>query len=340
MEWLTNNAIADMRGPAFLLFYAVVIGLTLLASWLARRALDWTGGMPTPTIPRDPDPHEIAYLRGGENEVTRSVIFALVQKGLLQVSQQGNDHFVGQVAEQKERRSLSPIERRTLDWFTQPQKTSEVFRSGALASQLKPFCAAYEQRLKSEQLLTTDEMRQRARLIIVAGTLAIVGLGAYKLLIALSRGRFNVGFLIALGVVGLIPLFLVCRTPRVSRRGREYMERLRLAFERLRYDVRPAPQPQAAGAYAFDPSLLLMVGVFGVGALADTQYNYFQQSFRQSAVHGGGTGSSSSCGSSCGSSDSSSTSDSSSSSSCSSSSGSSCSGGSSCGGGGCGGCGS
>ncbi|MBC7931057.1 MAG: TIGR04222 domain-containing membrane protein, partial [Rubrivivax sp.] len=178
MEWLTNNAIAEMRGPGFLLFYAFVIGLTLLACWLARRALDWTGGMPTPTIPHNPDPHEIAYLRGGENEVTRSVIFALVQKGHLQVSQQGNDHFVGQAAEQTERRSLSTIERRTLDWFTLPQKTSEVFRNGALASQLKPFCSAYEQRLKSEQLLTTDEMRLRARLVVMAGTLAIVGLGA------------------------------------------------------------------------------------------------------------------------------------------------------------------
>jgi uncharacterized protein (TIGR04222 family) len=334
MEWLTNNAIANIRGPAFLLFYAGVIGLTLLACWLARRALDWTGGMPSPAIPHDPDPHEIAYLRGGENEVTRSVIFALVQKGLLQVSQQGSDHFVEQVAEQKERRTLSPIERRTLDWFTQPQKTSGVFRSGALATQLKPFCSAYEQRLKTEKLLTTDEMQQRARMIIVAGTLFVLGLGAYKLLVALSRGRSNVGFLVALGIAGFVLLLLVCRTPRVSRRGREYMERLRLAFERLRYNAQPAPQPQAAGVQAFDPSLLLLVGVFGVGALAGTPYDYFQQSFRQAAANGGGTWAGSSCGHSCGSSDSSSSSGGS----C--SSGSSCGGGGGCGGGGCGGCGS
>src|ERR687895_307775 len=94
MDLLMNNPLADMYGPLFLLVYAAAIALTAVACRVLTRRLDWTANMAPPPIPSDPDPHEIAYLRGGENEVTRSVVFALVQKGLLQVRQQGDDFII------------------------------------------------------------------------------------------------------------------------------------------------------------------------------------------------------------------------------------------------------
>ncbi|HYE16269.1 MAG TPA: TIGR04222 domain-containing membrane protein [Pyrinomonadaceae bacterium] len=345
MDWLTSNPIADMHGPVFLIFYGGAIALTLAACWLARRRLDWTAGMPPPAIPAAPDPHEIAYLRGGESEVTRSVVFALVQRGLLEVKTVGTGFYVGRAAGVQDRRSLSPIERRAYDWFSAtsaPIKTESIFRDDALPSLLRPFCSTYENNLRRERLINSEDERRAVARVALAGALVIVGLGGYKLLIALSRGRTNVGFLIVFAVVGLVVLYKICRLPRISARGREYLERLRLAFEWLK-STRPAPAVSAAGgdyaaAHAFDPSLLMLVGVFGVGALAGTQYNYFQDSFRRAAVADtSGSYSGSSCGSSCNSSSgggSSCAGGSSSGSSC----GSSCGGG--CGGGGCGGCGS
>jgi uncharacterized protein (TIGR04222 family) len=351
MDWLTHNPLAEMYGPVFLAFYAAVVALTVAAVWLGRRALDWTGSMTTPAVPTEPDPFEVAYLRGGENEVARSVIFTLVQKGVLEVRQEGDDFLVAPATATAERRNLSPIERRTLDWFAAPQKVSRIFREDGLAPQLKPFCAAYEQRLRRENFLPTAEMLGGARLLRWAGASVLAGLAAYKILVALSQGRFNVLFLVALAAVGLFLVFRVSKQPRLTGRGRAYLERLQLAFERLKN--RPAvaggpsllatqplaPVSNVAGATggpalaAYDPTLPLLVGVFGVTALAGTQYDYFQQSFRRSAVNGGADGSvGSGCGSSCGSSDSSSDSSSS------DGGGSSC--GSSCGGGGCGGCGS
>src|ERR671912_33278 len=117
MDWLMNNPLADMYGPLFLFVYAGAIAATAIACRVATRRLDWTAKMPPPPVPSNPDPHEIAYLRGGENEVTRSVVFALVQKGLLRVSQTGKDYQVGRTAESPERRGLTQIERRALDWF-------------------------------------------------------------------------------------------------------------------------------------------------------------------------------------------------------------------------------
>lgn len=352
MRWLAHNPIADMYGPAFLFFYAVVIGLTLAACWMASRWLDWTESMPLPMIPSSPDPHEIAYLRAGENEVARSVIFALLQRGLLQVRQQGSDFLIERAAAPVGHETLKPIERHALDWFAGPQTTSEIFRPGGLPSHLTSFCGAYEQHLGREHLLNTPETNRGAQLILWGGALLIFGLGTYKTLVAFSRGRFNVLFLIILGAAGLFFLFKICRLPRLSRRGRAYLERLHLAFDRLKYAklTPPLPGPTVEGeaaaqsAFAFDPTLPLLVGLFGVGALAGTPYDFYQQPFRRAALNNGGdawSSSSTGCGSS-----SSSSSDSSSSggdggggSSCSSgSSGSSC-GGSSCGGG-CGGCGS
>lgn len=98
-------------------------------------------------------------------------------------------------------------------------------------------------------------------------------------------------------------------------RGREYLQQLQLAFERLkeRYSLLSRP--------ADDPNLLLLVGLFGVGVLAGIPYGPYQQMFRRAAStgesHGWNFGSWDwgSCGGGCG----------------------SCGGG---GGGGCGGCGS
>ncbi len=353
MDWLMNNPLADMYGPLFLFVYAGAIAATAIACRVMTRRLDWTAKMAPPPVPSDPDPHEIAYLRGGENEVTRSVIFALVQRGLLRTTETG---IVERVWEKKETGHLSPIERRAYDYFLVPYKTSDIYKSGALASQLKPFCDVYEQRLQRERLLTTDDVRQTARMVVLAGASVVLGLGAYKLIVAVAEGRYNVIFLMAFGLVGVFVIAAACRLPRVSRRGHAYLERLQLAFQRLKWQAQAAPAlaapngGEAATVHGLDPSMLLLVGVFGVGALAGTQYDSFEQSFHRAAAANnnanaanGGSGCGSSCGSASSSSDSSSGSwfggggDSSGSS---SDSGSSCSSGSSCGsscGGGCGG---
>lgn len=75
---LTHNALADMYGPSFLLLYAIVIVLTLAyCGWSVSR-LDATTEERLPLVPARPDPLEIAYLRGGENEVTRVAVFDLI----------------------------------------------------------------------------------------------------------------------------------------------------------------------------------------------------------------------------------------------------------------------
>src|SRR4051794_20624292 len=83
MDWLFHNAIADLRGPQFLLFYALVITVTICWAKYAVNKQDLTGNLPPAPIPATIDPYELAYLRAGEHEVLRLALVSLIQRGYL-----------------------------------------------------------------------------------------------------------------------------------------------------------------------------------------------------------------------------------------------------------------
>ena len=164
MFWLLTNPIADMYGPYFLLFYGVVIAVTLGIAWWMVRRYDPTADLPPPQVPYKPDPYEIAYLRGGVNEVVRAAIVSLTQRGYVRVTQGEKLFGILTPEERIERASnppelhhLSPIEEGIYEWFSTPRTAKEIFESESQLSEIKSSCDNYEKRLKSEQLLTSEE---------------------------------------------------------------------------------------------------------------------------------------------------------------------------------------
>ena len=284
---LTHNALADLSGPHFLLLYAVVIALTLAYCAWSRSRLDATTTDRLPLVPTHPDPFEIAYLRGGANEVTRVAVFDLIQRGFLEArpDKPGKKTSAQKLvpAEQAPDPSfLSPLERDVLGYFTVPRSARDIFQS-ALPARLAPYCAGYDQALRAEGLLSGDEGKADLTRAGLTSAAIILGFGGYKLVAALVNGYSNVGFLILLALASLVPLAFLCQPRRLTRRGRAYLQRLQQAFERLkRLDL-----GQNVDA---DPAVLL-VSVFGVGALAGTPHAYYGQMFAQSS--GGGCGGSS-----------------------------------------------
>src|SRR5215468_7775683 len=73
MDWLIHNAIADMYGPTFLLVYGAIALVVIVVAFGLVRSCDKTGLRPPPPVPGIFNPYEIAYLRGGKNEVIRTV---------------------------------------------------------------------------------------------------------------------------------------------------------------------------------------------------------------------------------------------------------------------------
>lgn len=320
MDWLMHNPVADMYGPHFLILYGSVIIATLMVCWSSINLRDPTKNLSPPLVPANPDPYEIAYLQGGENQLIRVIILNLIQRQYLQVtktprlsSQSKTELGLAKASKPPDPRHLSPMERKVFEGFTSFHSAHEIFQS-PLPAYVKSHCTGYDQKFQNEKLFYPVEVKEKATRASLIGALVIIGLGGYKFCVALAKGHTNVGFLIIMGIVGLVLLFKICRPPRLSSRGKVYLERLQRAFEKLKERI------SAATTEVADQTFLLLVGLFGVGVLAGTAYDYYQEMFQRRTSSAGiwnwGFGSCSSCGSACG----------------------SCGGGGGCGGG-CGGCG-
>ena len=122
--------------------------------------------------PGNLDPYEVAYLRGGRNEVARVVIVSLVERRILELQQPDrgllrsfakDSKFVGQ-RPARPAISLSELERTVYHWFDEPRQVSDVF-SKSLPAEITPYCLPFEERLQRRQLLHTGSAGGIAALI-------------------------------------------------------------------------------------------------------------------------------------------------------------------------------
>jgi hypothetical protein len=86
MDFLLDNPLAMMEGIYFLILYAFVIFFSVIGLGYFKDRIDRSDMLPTPAIPPNPDPFETAYLRGGENELVRTLVFALRQRALIVIA--------------------------------------------------------------------------------------------------------------------------------------------------------------------------------------------------------------------------------------------------------------
>jgi len=295
MDILFNNPIANMPGVWFLIFYGVTICLVGVAFWVYKPGLDWTAKLPLPLVAQNPDPFEIAYLRGGENEFVRTVVFSLVQKKFVEITTDGTKNFIKLAPTQPNWTTLSEMERNVLKWCQVTHYTNEIFAPYGLVATLNTYSVQYEAKLVQNKFLTPQDVITKTRFLALSVGLAVALLGCYKIISALMNGRTNVIFAIIMTLIGFFILYKLGKVKRISALGQKYLERVQQAFDNLRVKVRFQNQNELTSYNGADP-FLLTVGVFGVGALAGTDFNDFEQTFhRSSSASSGG-----SCGSSCG----------------------------------------
>ena len=286
----------DLRGPEFLVFYGCLGAAVTVLVFLVRRAGE-RGDPPHPLS----DYLDIAFLRGGAGEAIRVAILTLVDRGMLTLSgddavEAGRQDAAGRVTKSTERAILSRAAIAT--------KAQELIGDTSVTGTATAEC---EPTLVRRGLLPSpDQKAVRTRLWIAAGG-ALAAVAAIKIVMAISRGRSNVGFLVLLGFAFLIATFMATH-PRRTPAGNALVGDLRTLFGGLK-DRASSLRPQSGGT-----DLALLVAVFGVGAALPV-YPEAKKLFPTGGASDGGGSSDSSSGSSCG---------------------SSCGGG----GGGCGGCGS
>jgi uncharacterized protein (TIGR04222 family) len=297
----------DLSGPPFLAFYIVFGALTVyLTGWFVERR-EANG-----PLARLTDPLQIAFLRGGENEAMRICALTLLDRGLLIANEQTVTTREGLHIEDLRR----PLEQAILRKFEQPAAISAMYEDRAV----RKACECIERQLQDRRLVMGDLVAESRRDARKLALVLLVGTAAIKIVIALGRGRTNIGFLIVLTLVFSGYLVYRLRRPGRTGLGKLVLDDLQQLFQRRRHKA-----DKLRPGLATDEAALL-AAVFGLSVLPTSAYPFVPEMFpRATQPYGQGT----SCGASCGASTSSS---------CSSSSSSCSSGG--CGGGGCGGCGS
>jgi uncharacterized membrane protein YgcG len=163
--------------------------------------------------------------------------------------------------------------------------------STILSGAVSTYCDEIARNLEDKNILTTSENKATASKLRAVSVTVIVGLGLYKLIIALVGGHTNVLFLIVMGVVGTILLFKICKLPRLNTRGSNYLRRVQTAFRQLK--LRSHLDDSAGVANSVS---LLLFGLFGASVLAETETEYadyrdwLRSGTLASATSGGGGG--------------------------------------------------
>ena len=281
MDWLLENPLATMQGPEFLAFYLAIACIVLIAAYRHIAAQDQTGAERPPPTPSDIDPYELAYLRGGANEVVRTAVYSLRQQGLIEIKK-GRLHVTGFSPQ-----ALSAIERRVYETITSKSDIPALF-ARHIRDTVERLCSAYRRRLSAQQLLASGEIKTTAQVTLgVAGGL-LLALAGYKIWAARVHGHSNLGFLFGEAAVAVIALFFIYHKTAAdfaSKRGKAFLAQLRLAYSGRRTSAVFGTSTSAAGGTA-----LLMVGLFGFDILKGTQDAAFAQTFQQSSSSGGGCG--------------------------------------------------
>lgn len=280
----------DLRGPQYLLFYVIVaVGtLVLLAHLRRRRERELTGD----TTPRLHDPYAIAFLRGGKHELVRVATVSLVDRGLLAFqSEQLVTTPVG-----RETQVRKSIEAYILKFCEEVRRPEELFET----TYFDTVEVDYTHELEQHQLLAGDDVHAVRRPLFLSAAFVLLFFSVGKIVVAVSRGRTNIGFLVLFTIFALLIARGVAY-PRLTDRGQRFLDELRNVFQSLKLR---APTLRSGGANA---DVALAAAVFGVTALSPGDFGWAVKLHPRT---GDGSSSSSSGG---------------------------CGGGSSCGGGGCGG---
>jgi uncharacterized protein (TIGR04222 family) len=269
MDWLTHNPIADILGPPFFLIYGAIALAIIAAARSILRSRDKTGWRAPPPVPSTFDPYELAYLRGGKNEVIRTALYALHQLGLIEVIPAKRLTVLRPVAsaDVHRARELTALEERVLRSIGPRVEASHLFQSKRLGREVERLCETFRNKLESEELLRSDNVRRSALLIPFVASAVLVALSMYGILLAVNNG-LPFGVLIMFTTISLILVWAVVAPVarvRVSDRGRAYLNRLRLAYA----ETRPAA-PRIAQSPQPDLASLGLVGIFGLGILSGT----------------------------------------------------------------------
>jgi uncharacterized protein (TIGR04222 family) len=265
----------DLPGPQFLGFYAL-FAIAVIAMLYVGRSYYESGSPPSLDLV---DPFLFACLRGGPKEVVRVATLGLIDRGILQAT--GNT--VTRSPQATPALVRRRIEKEVLNYFKIPAEADSILQRPSV---LRVAAEDYEDQLRRFQLIPDPDMLKMRLLFLIAALVAMVGVGGIKLMIAVSAGRSNIGFLIIMMVVAVFVAIKI-RGPYRTAVGESYLASIRSMFTGLQ--ERAASIRPGSGSR----DLLWLTALFGAATLPTAAFPFVQQLWPKPRT---ASGSGSSCG--------------------------------------------
>lgn len=291
---MQNLPFLDLPGPDFLNAFGAVVIAVLALTWLVIHFADRTDRRPPP-VPEHPDAIEVAFLQGGVNQVIRTVVYDLVQRGYASLAKDDRVEASGKTPKTGE---LDAMESYVLKMLEAKPKAHELFGDKAQRKALLGLLAPVRARLATEGLVKPDSVKYWRHLMQIVGTLVLLGFAGAKIYVALTSGHSNVSYLVFLCAASILSLFAlayVLTRSHASRRGRAWLDAMQLAYKPRLDEAVARLGAGPAAAKAFAGSSLFLIGLYGFAPLRGTSEGAFARHFRRASIESGG-----SCGSSCG----------------------------------------
>lgn len=276
----------DLRGPAFLGFYAVMSVIGFVVLYMAQRAMIFGEQRRVMAEARKHlrDPYLISFLRAGYRAVLHTMVFSLHQRKLLT---DAGENLVATGSRESLKAVSHPLEFALLTHLSKAQTMSDLITD----ARLKATIESYAEPLRESGLMADDDEFERRQFAfrLVAGVL--VALSAIKIFVAFQRGHSNVVFLVLLTIVALAACYAIYRSPKTNA-GRQALLDQQSMFGRLKLRV------GMMAAQGSTNEAVLVAATFGLDALPKAEYPMAAILHHQSRK--GSSNCSSGCGSSCG----------------------------------------
>lgn len=241
MTWtVMSNPIVDMYGPWFLLFYLVYcIAIMIAAGIISLRCYPDTSGSDKnrDLLPSHIDPYFLAWLQSGREKVLQLAMMRLSYAGLLVPGSKSQTYMLRPVTNpesiQSKMQELSRLETSVLSCFEQQHEQSKEWAFNSLAPASRNFRA----KAQKEGLVHSATSENLSAMVVWIGFILLVGMGAYKLIVAWGNGYHNVIFLsLMMLFFGWMyyRIFLRHRADRVhlTDKGKVFLERLSASLPR------------------------------------------------------------------------------------------------------------
>ncbi|MBN3836466.1 TIGR04222 domain-containing membrane protein [Burkholderia sp. Ac-20344] len=274
--------VLNYTGPQFLAFYVPVCVVALLLivalQGIEFRRRRWGGR--TRKASADLSADEVAYLTGGEARVAQVVTMSLAHAGAVDLRTVPGQGGYVQIAD------ADRAGRHDDHCAWLKERPSGTVRYDVFRERLAGYAQEVVDGMRAQGWLWAPGEMRASRLAARAIVLLVLGTGAAKLAVGLSRGRPVLLLAVSMAVFAVAYRIIARRLTGFGRGGATAAGRAALLARRIAHDPRAARNPppdaqamqQTQDRERGDPDpLLWTAALFGAGALAGTAWSVYSQ---------------------------------------------------------------